>query len=145
MTISGSVARSTPTQPLAASSGPTGRARRRLWSVVDTVGAYVGRRRSPTVPVARLGQSVVVERCPTPLDAAGPVDSGPHPLSVRPCPVDKPAALAHYEAMAAQVAHERRLAELTGPREGVHLGARRPRGVPVASRAPHWNGGAGHG
>ncbi|HEX6568542.1 MAG TPA: hypothetical protein VF015_05230 [Acidimicrobiales bacterium] len=88
---------------------------------------------------------MVVERCPTPLDAAGSVDSGSHPLSVRPGPVDKPAALAHYQAMAAQVAHERRLAELTGRRDGVNPSARRPRGVPISSRAPRWNGGPGHG
>lgn len=36
----------------------------------------------------------------------------PAPAPSRPAPADKPTTLAHYQAMADQVAHERRLSEL---------------------------------
>lgn len=73
------------------------------------VEAYAGRRRR-TVTVPPAGH------------LTGDVPSGSYLAPVRPGRVDKPATLAHYQAMADQVATERRLAELDRRRDA--LGSR---------------------
>lgn len=97
--------------PHVPSRGP----RRRLRSVVDGVGALVARRR-PSVP----GASHPVDGPPVAaLAALRTVGRESRSVSVRPGPVDKPAAVAHYQAMAERVARERALAELDDRRRAL--------------------------
>lgn len=82
--------------------------RERLLSVVEVVGAYIW------------GRDPAVRRCAggerPPFDAdesAQPRQVAyPDPGPVRPCPADKPTTVAHYQALADQVANERRLSRL---------------------------------
>lgn len=76
---------------------------RRLRSVVSEVEAHVVGRGRPLTPVAP----------GAPPDVGRPLQTGPAPGAlVRPVPLDKPAVLAHYQALADQVAYERRLSDL---------------------------------
>ena len=103
--------------------------RERLLSVVEALGAYVWGRRPAVPPVARteappVDESVRFGRVAYP-------DLGP----VRPCPADKPTTVAHYQAMADQVANERRLSQLDGrlTAGGAHQGVRRAAWSPCAA------------
>jgi hypothetical protein len=114
-TTSGAIAPARTVSSQAQPTSPSGRARSRLLSVVDVVGAYVWGQGLPAVPPSPTTASRSAEHELTQLERiAGPVASGVHPAPVRPGPVDKPSAVAHYQAMAAQVAYERRLADADG-------------------------------
>ncbi len=89
-------------------------ARLGVLSVVRFVESYVG---------SRVGRGRRNMTGPAVGHLTGPVPSGTYGAPVRPGPVDKPATLAHYQAMADQVATERRLAELDKRREAISSGA----------------------
>lgn len=85
-------------------------ARGRLLSLVDMVGAYVWGRHPVVRPLSRSEPSPMGG---SDLDRSEYVPyPAPAPAPARPAPADKPTTLAHYQAMADQVAHERRLSEL---------------------------------
>jgi hypothetical protein len=72
-----------------------------------------GRRGARTLPPANVDSQLDEERRQTQIQRiAGPLGPLANPATVRPGPVDKPSAVAHYRAMADQVAHERQLADL---------------------------------
>ena len=101
----------------AAVAGSWASGRERLLSVVEVVGAYVWGRHPAVPPVAR------TEAPPVDVDVHESVRLGhvAYPVlgPVRPCPADKPTTVAHYRAMADQVANERRASRLDG-HAGVH-------------------------
>jgi hypothetical protein len=83
-----------------------GRARARLQSVVRSVEAYVAGREPAVVVPAWPPQPAGAPR-----GTLGGRVAAPWP---RPRPVDKPYAVAHYQAMARQLAHERRMSGAGG-------------------------------
>jgi hypothetical protein len=120
--------------------GPSARARRRLRSVVDGVGAFVVRRRPPVPGIVHAAGGP-----PAALDAlAGPAGLEAHPVPARPGPVDKPSAVAHYQAMAERVARERALAELDSRRRALSERASVSRDLWVVG-GPRANGDPRHG
>jgi hypothetical protein len=82
--------------------------RERLLSVVEVVGAYVWGRHPAVRPLAR------TEAPPVDADESARLGhvAYPDPGPVRPRPADKPTTVAHYQALADQVANERRLSHL---------------------------------
>ena len=125
-----------------ATTGSSGGARRRLLSAVSVVGAYLaGRRRSVTLPPPPPGTLFDVNGRVNPLErSAGPLGPGPNPAPVPPRPVDKPLAVAHYQAMASQVAYERKMADLDVRLEAIDRDGVVPRGVPLPPAHAHPNG-----
>ena len=120
--------------------GPSARARRRLRSVVDGVGALVVRRRTPVPGAGRAAGP------PAAVDAlAGPTGIDAHPIAARPGPVDKPAAVAHYQAMAERVARERASAELDSRSRALRERASVSRELWVVGVGPRANGDPRHG
>jgi hypothetical protein len=59
---------------------------------------------------------------------------------VPPRPVDKPLAVAHYQAMASQVAYERKMADLDVRLEAIDRDGVVPRGVPLPHAHAHPHG-----
>lgn len=136
-----------PIEPPVSRASPPSPARRRLRSVVDVVGAYVaGRPATPTVPPVQRAASCHDERRLSQLERiAGPLGPGSYPAPVRPRPIDKPSALAHYQAMASQVAYERQVAELDERLEATRPGGHGRRDVWFAHPARRTGGDRRHG
>lgn len=146
MASSGSVAMAIPGNSQATPHRPSGRARRRLRSVVDGVGALVVRRRPPSWPLPGLGFEPGGGSLAARLAALGdPAGADPHQVPARPGPIDKPAAVAHYQAMAERVAHERALAELDSRRRALSERASVSRELWVARVGPRTNDDPRHG
>jgi hypothetical protein len=117
--------------------------RRRLRHAFDaTVAFATGHRLPPATPSLTDLPVRPGERSLTELERLrGPLSPGSIPAPVRPGPVDRPQALAHYRAMADQLARERQLTEVdlrdtARPRAGVlhenwfpHLAAQSRDGV----------------
>jgi hypothetical protein len=107
------------------------RARRRLLSMADALGSYVtGRLQPPVLPPAPPGCDPEHAPQVSQLDRiAGPIGPGAYPAPVPPRPADKPSTVAHYQAMASQVAHERQVAALGRRLEATRPGGDLPREV----------------
>lgn len=106
------------------------RARGRIATMVHAVGALVGRRRVASAP-------------PLLVDAGAVRGTGPSGL-VPPAPRDKPFTVAHYQAMASQVAYERQIAALAGHVEAPER-SELPGEVLFTARGPGAPGGRRHG
>jgi hypothetical protein len=84
-------------------------ARRRLLSVVGQLNAFVWGDARPSVPASDDRRPAEIERI------TGPVATDAHTVPLPPVPVDKRSAVAHYRAMAEQVAHEQRVTGVSPP------------------------------
>ncbi len=122
-TTTGAVPLARTEPPQAKATGSPGRARRRLLSVVDQVAAYAWGRRPLPVPPPSPDAAPAGERRLTQLERiAGPVGPVAPAAPLRPAPVDKHSTLAHYQAMAEQLAYERRLAAVNARRPTTLVG-----------------------
>lgn len=121
--------------------GPSARARRRLRSVVDGFGALVVRRRMPVPGASHAAGGPPAAR----YAPAGPTGRDLPPVPARRAPVDKPAVLAHYQAMAERVARERALAELDSRRRALRERASVSRELWVVGAGPRTSGDPRHG
>jgi hypothetical protein len=81
---------------------------------VRSIEAYVAGRDSIPEPPAPFPTTSPLDARPLAAASPAPVPRGPdHPLSPqRPRPLAKPAAVAHYEMLARQVAYERQMSDL---------------------------------